>query len=147
MSDIQFESGPTPLWRWVLLAVTLMLAGRAMTLAFLARVGGGAEGDPPAGWLMPLVGDAVIGVTALVVAALVLKGRGVAAWTLIVVWNAIAIWDALSAFLVHTSVPWPSFFMIETFGASMFFMAAGMHALCIFLVARPTGRARFFAAA
>ena len=76
---------------------------------------------------MPLIGDAVIGVSALVVAFLIWKKRGLLAWTTIVVWNALGIWDALSAFTIHHTNPWPEFFMIEMVGPSMFFVASAMH--------------------
>ncbi len=49
-------------------------------------------------------------------------------------WNVIGIWDALSAFLIHRSTPWPEFFMIETFGASMFFAASAMHLANLYLI-------------
>ena len=127
----------------LLLVFTLMLSGRAMTLAFIGRVGGTATGDPPAAWLMPLIGDAVIGLSAPFVAYLVWKQVGLFAWTTVVVWNAVAIWDALSAYLIHKTVPWPSFFMIATFGASMFFLASGMHVICIYLVCSESARRAF----
>lgn len=130
--------------RAILLGLTLMLAGRAMTLAFIARAGGAELGDPPIGWLMPLVGDAVIGVTALAVAYLVWRGASLGAWLAIVVWNVVAIWDALSAFVVHLTVPWPTFFMIEIFGASMFFAASAMHVVGLVLAFRPAVRRSFF---
>lgn len=129
--------------RLILLALSLMLAGRAMTLAFIGRAGGGAAGDPPIGWLMPLVGDAIIGVSALGVAYLALKGRGLLAWTGIVVWNALAIWDALSAYVVHVTVPWPEFFMLELFGPAMFFAASAMHAACLAIALAPATRRAF----
>lgn len=133
--------------RMLLLGLTVMLSGRAMTLAFISQAGGSAPGDPPAGWLMPLVGDAVIGVSAIFVAYLIWKRNGLLAWTAIVVWNALAIWDALSAFIVHLTIPWPSFFMIEIFGASMFFAAAAMHGACLVLAAAPAGQREFGLAA
>jgi len=133
--------------RRLLLALTVMLSGRAMTLAYISRAGGTGAGDPPIGWMLPLLGDAFIGITALGVAYLVWRGRTVLAWTLIVVWNALAIWDALSAFVVHLTVPWPSFFMLEIFGASMFFAASAMHAVCIVLLGRPTLRLAYGVAA
>ncbi|MEN8041044.1 MAG: hypothetical protein ABFR95_06030 [Actinomycetota bacterium] len=120
--------------RAALLIITLILAGRAMTVAFIADAGSGVAGDPPAAWLMPLLGDAVIGLSAFVVAYLILRGRGLSAWTMIVTWNVIGIWDALSAYVIHVSVPWPEFFMIEVFGASMFFAASAMHLINLFLV-------------
>lgn len=123
--------------RTALLVTTLLLSGRAMTLAFIGDVGSGAAGDPPAAWLMPLVGDAVIGLSALVIAYFIVRGHGLGAWTAIVAWNIVGIWDALSAFLVHHSVPWPEFFMVEIFGASMFFAASAMHLLNLWLVTRP----------
>jgi hypothetical protein len=131
--------------RYVLAGLTLMLSGRAMTLAFITRAGGSGAGDPPSGWLMPLVGDALIGVSALLVVYLVLSRRGgLGGWTSIVVWNALAIWDALSAFLIHLTVPWPSFFMLELFGASMFFLASAMHAACLVIALRPEVRENYF---
>ncbi len=128
----------------ILLLTTLMLSGRAMTLAFLKRVGGTEAGDPPLAWLMPLVGDAVIGVTALLVAWLIWRPRGLIGWTTVVAWNAVAIWDALSAYAIHRTVPWPSFFMIEIFGPSMFFAASALHAACLYLIFQPAIRNQFF---
>jgi len=123
--------------RMMILFLTLMLAGRAMTLAFIDRAGGSGAGDPPAAWLMPLICDAVIGVTALFVAFLIWRKRGLWVWTTIIVWNSLAIWDALSAFVIHRTNPWPDFFMIQLFGASMFFAAAAMHLGIILLTLQP----------
>ena len=124
------------MWKKIALVLTLMLSGRAMTLAFLHRAGREAPGDPPIAWLMPLLGDAVVGLTGLVIAYLIWRRRGLFVWTSIVVWNAIAIWDALSAFVIHLTVPWPEFFMIQLFGSSMFFAASAMHGLILALVCR-----------
>jgi len=127
----------------MVLILTLMLSGRAMTLAFISRAGGANPGDPPAAWLMPLLGDAVIGVTGLVLAYLILKQAGLWVWTTIIVWNALGIWDALSAFIIHTTNPWPEFFMIQTFGASMFFAASAMHLAIIVLMNQPELKLRY----
>lgn len=126
------------------IALTVMLAGRAMTLAYLHRAGGQGTGDPPAAWLMPLVGDALIGVSALGIAALLWRQRGLWSWVAIVVWNALGIWDAMSAFLVHLTVPWSDFFMVQIFGSSMFFAASAMHIAIIAVVVSPEVRGRFF---
>ncbi len=129
--------------RALLLVLTLMLAGRAMTLAFIHRAGDGGAGDPPAAWLMPLIGDAVIGISALAVAYLIWRGRGLWAWTTVVVWNALGIWDALAAFVVQSTDPWPEFFMLRAFGSSMFFIASAMHVLALVLVGGSELRHRF----
>ena len=123
--------------------LTLLLSGRAMTLAFLGRVGGGQVGDPPEAWLMPLLGDAVIGVTALLALFLILRGRGLWAWLLILTWNALAIWDALSAFIISVTNPWPEFFMLQLFGPSMFFVASLLHLVIIVMALRPEVMAHF----
>ena len=123
--------------------LTLMMAGRMMTLAFLHRAGRGLDGDPPAAWLMPLIGDAVIGVTALVVAWLVWTKRGLLVWAGIIAWNVAGAWDALSAYIVSATAPWPKFFMLQVFGSSMFFMAAAMHVVILWLITRPQMQAHF----
>lgn len=129
--------------RKIMAGLTLLLSGRAMTLAYLHRVGGLLPGDPPAAWLMPLVGDAIIGITALAMAYLILKKSGLWVWTAIIVWNAVAIWDALSAFIIHTTNPWPEFFMIKLVGSSMFFIASAMHLVIIILASRSDVRKGF----
>ena len=131
------DSSATVTTGWAVPAIailTLMTAGRAMTLAFVTRAGDGGAGDPPAAWLMPLVGDAVIGITAVALAVAVLRRPSPGTWLAAVVWSALAIFDAIAAFLVELSVPWPEFFMIEVFGSSMFFAASAMHLLAIWLV-------------
>lgn len=129
--------------RSLMLALTLMLSGRAMTLAYLHRVGGPDGGDPPQAWLMPLVGDAVIGLSALCVAYLIWKRQGLWVWLSVIVWNAIAIWDALAAFIVSLSNPWPEFVMLAIFGPSMFFAASAMHVVLIVLICQPDAREEF----
>ena len=106
--------------------LTLMMSGRAMTLAYIHRAGGDNPGDPPSAWLMPLVGDAVVGLAGLVIAYLIATRRGLAVWTAAIAWNVIGIWDAMSAFVIHNTNPWPEFFMVQIFGGSMFFLASEM---------------------
>ena len=120
----------------VALALIVMAAGRAMTIAFIGRAGAGGPGDPPAAWLMPLVGDAIVGVGALVVAILVWRFRNPTSWLISVVWSAIGAFDALAAYLVEISAPWPDFFMLEIFGRSMFIAAIAMQLLIIALLTR-----------
>lgn len=97
----------------VILILTLMLCGRAMTLAFIGRAGGANSGDPPTAWLMPLVGDAVIGIAGLFTVFLVLKKTGLWVLTTIIVWNSVAICDALSAFIIYNTNPWPELYIVE----------------------------------
>lgn len=116
--------------------LTLLMSGRAMTLAFIQRAGGNMPGDPPAAWLLPLIGDAIIGISALWIAYLLLKQTGLWVWTVIVAWNALSIWDSLSAFVVSTTNPWPEFFMLQMFGSSMFFAAAAMNVIALYLLSQ-----------
>lgn len=127
----------------IAIALTVMATGRAMTLAFIGRAGGSGVGDPPDAWLMPLVGDAVIGLSAVVVAYLLWKVRTPATWVVAVVWSAIAAFDALAALLVEISSPWPEFFMLQIFGRSMFLAATAMHLAIIYLLTRPDVRQEF----
>lgn len=127
----------------IMFILTLLLSGRAMTLLFIHRAGGTMPGDPPIAWLMPLIGDAVIGVSALWIAYLILKKTGLWVWTTIITWNALAIWDALSAFIIHITNPWPEFFMIKLLGPSMFFSAALMHLVIIILACQADARSKF----
>lgn len=128
------------MYRKIMFILTLMASGRAMTLAFIHRAGGTMSGDPPIAWLMPLIGDAVIGISALWIAYLILKKSSLWSWVAIIVWNSLAIWDALSAFIIHITNPWPEFFMIELLGSSMFFVASMMHLAIIILACQPNVR-------
>ncbi len=127
----------------IIMILTLMLAGRAMTLAFIHRAGGSAAGDPPIAWLMPLIGDAVIGLSALAIAILIWNRKGLGVWTTIIVWNALAIWDALSAFIISITNPWPEFFMLQALGPIMFFAASGMSLAIILLACKSEVRSHF----
>jgi hypothetical protein len=120
----------------LILVLTIMLTGRAMTLAFIHRAGGDGPGDPPAAWLMPLLGDAIVGLSGIAVAYLIWKRQGLAVWATVVLWNSIAIWDAMSAYIIHLTVPWPEFFMVQLLGSSMFFAASAMHLVILVLVMR-----------
>lgn len=118
----------------LLFALVAMASGRAMTLAFVSRAGDGGAGDPPRVWLMPLIGDAAVGLTALGVAWLIWKRPSPTAWTIAVTWSAIGAFDAIAALLVEITAPWPEFFMLEIFGRTMFFAAAGLHLFIIALL-------------
>lgn len=131
----------------IMLILTLMLSGRAMTLAFIHRAGAGGPGDPPAAWLMPLVGDAVIGLSGLLIAYLIVRKTGLWVWAAIVVWNSLAIWDALSAYAISTTNPWPEFFMLQLVGVSMFFAASAMHLAILVLACRSEQRERLIGGA
>ena len=124
----------------IMLVLTLILSGRAMTLAYIHHAGGALPGDPPAAWLMPLIGDAVIGISALWIAYLLLTKRGLWVWTTVIVWNALAIWDALSAYIVNITNPWPEFFMLQFAGSSMFFAASAMHLAIIIFASQKSTR-------
>lgn len=126
--------------RTIMLILTFLLSGRAMTIAFIQRAGGSMPGDPPAAWLMPLIGDAVIGVSALWIAYIMIKRQGLWVWSSIIVWNALAIWDALSAYIVSRTTPWPDFFMLQIAGSSMFFIASAMHLAVIYLASQLSTR-------
>lgn len=127
----------------ILMTLTLMAAGRAMTIPFIAGAGDGGPGDAPASWLMPLIGDALVGVTALLVAWLLWKRPGLGSWVFAIAWSAVAAFDALAAFVVDTTDPWPEFFMLELFGRSMFFAAVLLHIAIIWLLSSDEIRNHF----
>ena len=131
----------------ILIVLTLLASGRAMTLAFLHRVGDGGPGDPPDAWLMPLVGDAIVGVSALVVAWLLWRWPSPATWLVAVVWTVVAAFDAFAAWLVEISVPWADFFMLELLGRVMFPAAIALHIVILVLLLQPQIRARYGLAA
>lgn len=89
---------------------------------------------------MPLWGDAVVGISALVVAWLLWTRAAPSSWVVAIVWSSVAAFDALAAYVVDVATPWPEFFMIELFGRTMFFMAAAMHLVIIALLSRPEVR-------
>ena len=113
-----------------------------MTLAFLHRVGDGGPGDPPDAWLMPLVGDAIVGIGALVVAALLWFRPSPRSWLTAVVWTVVAAFDALAAWLVEIATPWPDFFMLELAGRAMFPAAIMLHVVIFVLLMQSEVRNR-----
>lgn len=123
--------------RKIALVLIVMASGRAMTIPFIHRAGDGGAGDPPDAWLMPLVGDAAIGVAALVIAYLVWHMPSPGIWAATIAWSAIGAFDAIAALLVEISTPWPEFFMLELVGRPMFFAAVVLHVAIIVLVSRP----------
>lgn len=130
-----------------LITVTALAIGRAMTIPFIARAGGDGPGDPPRAWLMPLLGDAAIGVAAVGITLLLLRSRTPSAWAAAIAFHAVAAFDAVAALVVELAVPWPEFFMIELFGRSMFVAAAALHLVGLGLLASAEIRARFGVAA
>ncbi len=133
----------TAMNRNLVIWLTLMTAGRAMTWLYLGRAGDGGVGDPPAAWLMPLIGDAAIGTSALAVALLIWKRPSPTSWIIAVTWSAIGAFDAVAAYIIGRTNPWPEFFMIELFGSTMFFAAALLHLVIIWLLAKPVTMADF----
>ncbi len=89
----------------VVLVLTALAVGRAMTIPFIARAGGNGAGDPPKAWLMPLLGDAVVGIAALAVVWLLLSRPTPGAWTAAVIFHSIAAFDAVTAYVVDVSAP------------------------------------------
>ncbi len=127
----------------IALTLTALAAGRAMTLAFIARAGDGGAGDPPEAWLMPLIGDAFVGITAIAIALAMWRKPTPAVWVAAMMWNAVAAFDALAAYVVEITTPWPEFFMLELLGRSMFFAAAAMHVVITYLLTSVEVRSRF----
>ena len=122
--------------------LVLLASGRAMTLAFVHRVGDGGAGDPPDAWLMPLIGDAIVGVSAVAIALLLWRRPSPLVWLAAVVWTAIAAFDVFAAWLVETSSPWPEFFMLELAGRAMFPAAITLHVVIFGLLLMPDVRAQ-----
>ncbi len=127
----------------LVLLLTLMASGRAMTLAFIARAGDGGPGDPPREWLMPLIGDAFVGLSAILVAVLIWQRRSIAVWVATIVWTSIGAFDAVAAALVEQSTPWPEFFMLKTFGSAMFVAATALHLVILGLMSHRDIRTDF----
>ncbi len=127
----------------VLVAITAIASGRAMTLAFIPRAGDGGPGDPPEAWLMPLLGDAAVGIAAIATTIALLRLRSPAVWALAIAFHSVAAFDALAALIVEVVTPWPDFFMLQVFGRSMFVAAALMHGVALALLSSAEVRAHF----
>lgn len=129
--------------RKIALVLIVMATGRAMTIPFIHRAGDGGVGDPPDAWLMPLIGDAAIGLAAIAVAMLVLRSPSPSTWVFAISWSAIGAFDAVAAFLIEATTPWPEFFMLELVGRPMFVGAVVLHVAIIALLMRPDALADF----
>ena len=101
--------------------------------------------EAPLGWVVPFTGDAFMGITALIVAYLLLKKRGLAVWTIGVTWQIVGIKDYISGIMLSFVDPitgpifpgpeFPTFVMI-------LFLTIGMliQISVIYLLSRPNVR-------
>lgn len=82
-----------PTGLWVAIGITALMVYRLLGFNFLGEVGN----TIPEMWGVAFRGDIFIGATALIVAYLLWKSRGLAVWTIAIVWHWVGIRDYVSA--------------------------------------------------
>ena len=90
-----------PTGLWVAIGITALMVYRLMAVTFLPEVGN----TVPEMWGVAFRGDTFIGATALIIAYLLWKSRGLAVWTIAIVWHWIGIKDFASGIEFHFIEP------------------------------------------
>jgi len=115
---------------WLVIIITGLMFHRAMAFKMLSEVGK----TIPLPWSIPMYGDAFIGFSAIIIAFILWKFRGLGIWTIGIVWHAIGIKDYLAGLNAHAISPWdggPGDAILIFFP----FMII-VHLFCIYLLAR-----------
>ena len=85
-----------------IVTITALMVYRAGVAAFLPRLG---DDDTSWAWIVPWVGDTLIGLTAPIVAYLLWTRRGALIWGLGLAWTFWGAWDYLSGIMVNIVEP------------------------------------------
>ena len=128
------ERGATrPIGLWVVIVLSALMVFRTFALRGIPNLGE----TGPEFWIVAFTGDVFVGITALIVAGLLWRVRGLAVWTIGIVWQVIGLNDftvAWQLFLIE-----PPFFDTGNMGNVPFVIfAVGIvvHLLCIYLLVR-----------
>ena len=118
---------------WVVIVLTALMFYRIVGFFGLTTLGD----TQPMGWIVAFTGDAFMGVTALIVAGLLWKYRGLGVWTIAIVWHVIGIKDYLAGTQLAIVEPPID---AEPGGLGVFFVIFGvgilLHIISIYLLSR-----------
>ena len=123
------SSAIRPMGLWVVMVLSALMAYRVVALTMMSELGK----TMPVFWSAPLHGDAFIGLTALIVAGLLWRFRGLAVWTIGIVWHVIGFKDFTVGMDLHFVEPVfpPGDMVLIVFTVGML-----VHLLCIYLLVR-----------
>ena len=128
------EGGATrPIGLWVVIVLSALMVFR--TFAFRGIPNLGETG--PEFWIVAFTGDVFVGITALIVAGLLWRVRGLAVWTIGIVWQVIGLNDFTVAWQLFYIAP-PFFDTGNMGNVPLVIFAVGIvvHLLCIYLLVR-----------
>ena len=84
------EGGATrPIGLWVVIVLSALMVLRTFALTRIPNLGE----TGPEFWRVAFTGDVFVGITALIVAGLLWRVRGLAVWTIGIVWQVIGLQD------------------------------------------------------
>ncbi len=96
MAQEKMSKPQRPRAKPIIIILTAVMTFRVFAIMFLPEAASG-PGSPLVSWFIPILGDAIIGITAPIVAVVLWKWNTLGAWTLAVVWQTLAIWDSATA--------------------------------------------------
>ena len=135
-SDIETatERGATrPIGLWVVIVLSALMVFRTLALRRIPNLGE----TGPEFWIVAFTGDVFVGITALIVAGLLWRVRGLAVWTIGIVWQVIGLNDFTVAWQLFYIEP-PFFDTGNMGNVPLVIFAVGIvvHLLCIYLLVR-----------
>ena len=128
------ERGATrPIGLWVVIVLSALMVFRIVALRGIPNLGE----TGPEFWIVAFTGDVFVGITALIVAGLLWRVRGLAVWTIGIVWHVIGLNDFTVAWQLFYIEP-PFFDTGNMGNVPLVIFAVGIvvHLLCIYLLVR-----------
>ena len=131
-NEIQSKSSAgRPFGLWVVIVLSALMVYRVTTLMWIPLLGD----TIPEFWIVAFTGDAFVGITALIVAALLWRSRGLAVWTIAIIWQVIGLKDYTVGMQLQFIEPFdPS--MSNTMAMIFFGGGIAVHLVCIYLLVR-----------
>ena len=78
---------------------------RIVALTLLPQVGSSPVSSPIS-WIIPFLGDSIVGLTAPILAVLLWWKKGLAVWTTGIVWTVFGTWDLFTGLILENVNPW-----------------------------------------
>jgi len=100
MAEDTISKQSRPRAKTIIIIITAVMTIRVAAIMFLPEAA--RPESPLVSFLIPFLGDTIVGLTAPIIAVLLWKWNTLGAWTAAIAWHTLAIWDSASAAVLVT---------------------------------------------